>query len=209
MSLDFLGLRGVGGQVKIAGVEVVRMRVLVVLMALSMVARAQPMPRSKAQRESEERMLEQMQAERAANEAAAEERQAKRNREQATEEAADDAIRADKKAMGAIFGATRCMLAEFRRTFLAEIATQKKYSRIGGVQNNASILRLQNNIRRVDELMASERQQLRGFRGVVVAPCESKLVTTLVDCKTTDGATCEPRIAKMAAFMPDFDDGSE
>lgn len=105
---------------------------------------------------------------------------------QAEDEAAYDKIKANKKLMSAIFGAGFCLIRRYRDNALKEIATQRKYSRIGGVQNNVQLLTLQNAVRRADELEKKERTELKGFKGVTPMTCAKPEVVLLMMCRTTE-----------------------
>lgn len=127
-------------------------------------------------------------------------------RAQAEEDAATAAIKADKKKMSAIFGAGFCLLRSTRRNALQEIATQRKYSRIGGVQNNVALMQLQNILRKVDELEAKDRADLKGFRGVAPMSCKVPIVIALMFCQTTEDrplpeGCSNPTMVRMTALV--------
>jgi hypothetical protein len=108
-------------------------------------------------------------------------------RKEAEERASrDGAMRKDRKAMATIFGAQFCLLDGMRKTFLDEIAKEKKYARIGGVESRTRLYALQQQIRAVDELVAKERKTLREYPGLVPVTCKSLDVKAVLACRLAE-----------------------
>lgn len=118
------------------------------------------------------------------------------------EEAELDAIRADRKAMAAVFGADACWLRTYRATITTRIAKEKKYSAVGGVTNKAVMYNLQQKLMKADDLIEQSRKELRGFKGLVPLPCTSIEVKRVLFCFTTpDECSDKLRYALMAKFL--------
>jgi hypothetical protein len=137
--------------------------------------------------------------------------------EDAADDAEDEAIRNNPKAMAAIFGAEICLAQSQRKAVLDEIAKQKKYARIGGVENRLSLLQLQNTIRRADELIEKERSLIKTeplYRRVKPSPCSDAAVKLLVFCKiklrTDVDEKCDGKdLIPMLNFVSSIDDDTD
>lgn len=124
-------------------------------------------------------------------------------KERDAEEVALDKIRRNAKAMSMIYGAGFCLIAEDRAAALKEIATQRKYSRIGGVVNLRSLSALQDTVRRLDELEAADRKTLReDFPKLKPLACTDAAVKALVFCKRNAGTDgCADREMALAVSL--------
>ena len=60
-----------------------------------------------------------------------------------------------------VVSAMVCHARLVKKQYLAEIATEKKYSRLGGVQNNHKLLELQARIRMADDVMKNAKGKLQ------------------------------------------------
>lgn len=102
---------------------------------------------------------------------------------QQDDEANYEAIRNDKTLMSAIFGASLCTYKDRRAAYLAEVAKEKKYARIGGMVNKVKLYNLQLAVRRMDEKEAEERKTMRDYKGLVPQPCSAIAVKRLRACR--------------------------
>lgn len=112
-----------------------------------------------------------------------------------------DAIRANRKQMAAVFGAIFCSLKNYRAGAIAEIAKEKKYARYGGMVDKRKLYQLQQHIRRVDEIEAEKRSDLKDWKSLAPAACSDALVRRVVACNT--GGECDQLTTDMATFVPD------
>ena len=130
---------------------------------------------------------------------------------EAAEQARLDAIRADPKQMGFVFGGIFCAMKQLRDRSLAEIAKEKKYAGIGGYENKAKLYALQQKIRRADEITAQEQKNLKTLKRITPETCSSEQVKTLLLCRATPGTEgCDRQaIADMLTFVPSDEPESE
>ncbi len=106
-----------------------------------------------------------------------------------TDEQRLDRLRRNPKAMAAVMGAELCMADAERRDALTEIAKEKKYSKLGGVENRVVLYALQRRVRRADEFLANLRAGYRkapNLRSVKPYACKHDAVQILILCKGDD-----------------------
>ncbi len=132
-------------------------------------------------------------------------KRARREKAAAAEKAADEARMrehlADAKWMQIALSAWICHNADERKANVAEIATQRKYARVGGVVNLSSLQDLQDEIRAADENIAKARSALSSFR-VKPLSCKSPMVFSVLTCVDDDLNDPEPEC--QAPAMKDF-----
>lgn len=96
-------------------------------------------------------------------------------------------LKRNDKAMSAVFGASLCLVRGARNKVLKEIATQKKYARIGGTVDLRVMHDLQQDVRRLDELEAADLKLLKTeYRKVKPLGCNTDEVVTICICKVQD-----------------------
>jgi len=96
-----------------------------------------------------------------------------------------DKLSQDATEMRVAYSTQLCTYRRERQDTLREIARQKKYARIGGVENLSDLYALQQTIREIDEKISglvSDMIQKR-FKPL---PCSSSKVAALLACMTTD-----------------------
>lgn len=111
----------------------------------------------------------------------------------------------DPALMAPVLSAAICFEREERRVTMAEIATQRKYSRLGGVVNRSQMYRLQGYVRDHDEDIADYTGRLRAMRAKPL-PCGSPVVKALLACKA-DGKQPQcaaDRMPLMLSLMPEL-----
>jgi hypothetical protein len=146
-------------------------------------------------------------AKRERREAAYQRQREARATEKAAEEARAEATRKDRKAMAAIFGAQFCLYAQIRRDALKEIAAEKKYARIGGVESRTKLYNLQQKIRWADEHEADERADMRRtFRGMTPLPCSRIEVLKILACVADECVDDETKHRASFITTEDSDD---
>lgn len=130
----------------------------------------------------------------------------------AEEEKADQAIRDDRKAMGAVFGAEQCLLSAYRNGVMERLKKEKKYNAISGVENRAVLYKLQQQLMHADDSIAKSKRELRGFKGVVALPCNHIEVKRVIFCFGNEGK-CEDanarKYARMASMLESMDADDE
>lgn len=92
-----------------------------------------------------------------------------------------------------------CLLDDYRSAMLKEIATEKRYSKIGGVQNNLKLLQLQNRIRTIDEYANTLRRSAKSWK-VTLLKCNAKYVQPIIACALNAGP-CRPQEVQDASFF--------
>lgn len=126
-------------------------------------------------------------ARKAEEQAARDAQEEARAKDAADKQARLDAMQEDPKLMEMAISLTICVLQDERRSALTEIATEKKYARIGGYENKAKIYGLQQRIRKADELIAEERKNLASWKGrAKLWACTDKVVRGLLLCRGDD-----------------------
>lgn len=134
---------------------------------------------------------------------------------QIEDEAKDAAITNNHKAMSLVFGVEMCLAQAAKKDALAEIAKQKKYARIGGVESRLSLFQLQGTIRRADELLAKDRNLLRtasNLKGVRPLPCTDAGVRSLMKCKkdpSSDQDCDDEQVSRVLNFISTIYDDTE
>lgn len=131
----------------------------------------------------------------------------------AEEKAVQDRLVATKKnpkKMRVIFGATFCRLNNFRNDAITEIAKEKKYSRYGGIINKAVLRTLQQRIRHADEAMDQIKKMLRGWPGLLPAPCSDRGVKSILACFADgDSPACTEESNYFTSLVPDLPEDEE
>lgn len=136
-----------------------------------------------------------------------ERRRAERSDREAEKERRAEATRKDRKAMAAIFGAQFCLYGQVRRDAMKEIAAEKKYARIGGVESRTKLYNLQQKIRWADEHEADERADMRRtFRGMTPLPCSRIEVLKILACVADECVDDETRHRASFITTEDSDD---
>ena len=154
---------------------------------------------------------EQKRSDRAAQEAEAQRKadaeQAEAARQRAVMDVIANKVESNPKLMAAIYGAGFCMIHAARAKVLTEIATQKKYARVGGAVNLRDMYTLQKELRRLDELEASDRAAWRSnYPKTALPPCSARAVKELLSCKTDDADVIgcnDPEVAVMVSLVTD------
>lgn len=126
----------------------------------------------------------------------------------ADEEAAfAEKMKADRNVMAAVFGLALCQQRAAKTAALAEIAKEKKYARIGGIERMRKIYDLQEDIRAADEATAQIRAFLRTYDRVHPSGCAAREVKALLACSGDDApATCtaDAKTMWMVGFAADL-----
>ena len=89
----------------------------------------------------------------------------------------------------AAFSALVCIDDANKQTALEEIAQEKKYSQIGGVQDNRKLYDLQTQVRNSDEGKARHLDELRQLLKMPALGCKDAVVKATVTCVTTRDET--------------------
>jgi hypothetical protein len=97
----------------------------------------------------------------------------------------------NKKYVHTASSALICMAQDERNAFLKEIAEEKKYSRIGGVQNNRTLYDLQEEVRATDRVIARRQRDLATHK-LRPLSCKDKTVTLVKRCVLLALANIEP-----------------
>lgn len=105
--------------------------------------------------------------------------------------------------MAILYSARVCHLQSIRSDLVAEIAKQKKYAKLGGVENMQALYDLQEQIRSLDERVQSDRDDL----GAQLLSCRARMVRAALYCPTHDDEICNtnPGLDEGERFVTQFD----
>lgn len=119
-----------------------------------------------------------------------------------------DKVGANKVAMQAMLSTRICRTEIARRNVLDEIKKQRKYARIGGVQNNSILYSLQTKLRVADESIASDRKSLATWPAKALS-CNDDMVKAIRMCAEDEAPPSEcsnPSMALVVQWVMENDD---